>query len=144
MITITFIHINTQHINYVYIINTGGKQMEELNKKISIVFREDTMRELEAIANEDFGEESEIIGLSTVIRYAVYKLISDLSSYENTDKGFKEMMDELKTIKSYTEAKDRGEDWISWKEYRYEIEAREKAGRRAEKKREKERESKRK
>ena len=72
--------------------------MEELNKSISTVFREDTMRELEAIANEDFGGESEIIGLSTVIRYAVYKLISDLSSYENTDRGFKEMMDELKTI----------------------------------------------
>jgi hypothetical protein len=118
--------------------------MEELNRKISTVFREDTMRELEAIANEDFGEGTEIIGLSTVIRYAVYKLISDLSSYENTDKGFKEMMDELKTIKSYTEAKDRGEDWISWKEYRYEIEAREKAGRKAEKKREKERGAKRK
>ncbi|MCK5199066.1 MAG: hypothetical protein KAR21_11980 [Spirochaetales bacterium] len=118
--------------------------MEELNKSISTVLREDTMRELEAIANEDFGEESGIIGLSTVIRYAVYKLISDLSGYENTDKGFKDMMDELKTIKSYTEAKDRGEDWISWKEYRYEIEAREKAGRKAEKKREKERESKRK
>ena len=109
--------------------------MGELNKRISLVFREDTMRELEAIANEDFGGESEIIGLSTVIRYAVYKLISDLSSYENTDKGFKEMMDELKIIKSYTEARDRGEDWISWKEYRYEIEAREKAGRKAGKKR---------
>jgi len=118
--------------------------MDELNKKISIVFREDTMRELEAIANEDFGVGPEIIGLSTVIRYAVYKLISDLSGYENTDKGFKEMMNELKTIKSYTEAKDRGEDWISWKEYRYEIEAREKAGRKAGKKREKEREGKRK
>ena len=114
--------------------------MGDLNKRTSIVFREDTMRELEAIANEDFGGESEIIGLSTVIRYAVYKLISDLSSYENTDKGFKEMMDELKIIKSYTEARDRGEDWISWKEYLYEIEAREKAG----KKRKKEREAKRK
>ena len=118
--------------------------MGELTRKTSTVFREDTMRELEAIANEDFGGGSEIIGLSTVIRYAVYKLINDLSSYENTDRGFKEMMDELKTIKSYTEARDRGEDWISWKEYRYEIEAREKAGRKAEKKREKERGAKRK
>ncbi len=114
--------------------------MGKLNKRISIVFREDTMRELEAIANEDFGVESEIIGLSTVIRYAVYKLISDLSSYKNTDRGFKEMMDELKIIKSYTEARDRGGDWISSKEYRYEIEAREKAG----KKRKKERDAKRK
>ena len=114
--------------------------MGELNKRISITFREDTMRELEAIANEDFGVVgSEIIGLSTVIRYAVYNLISDLSSYENTDKGFKEMMAELKIIKSYTEARDRGEDWISWKEYQHEMEAREKAG----KKRKKEREAKR-
>lgn len=129
-----------------YIINTGEnpKPLGELNERISIVFREDTMRELEAIANEDFGVGSEIIGLSTVIRYAVYKLISDLSSYENTDRGFIEMMDELKIIKSYTEARGRGEDWISWKEYWNEIEAREKAGRKAGKKREKEREAKRK